>query len=69
MNSSEDEYLHILREIATDDLDNGDYITVDRVDHGFMIYEKIVTFSDVVITRRIPKYACHAKAEEGEEDI
>lgn len=63
------EYFQLLRDIALDDVDSGDYVTVDRVDHGFLIYEKLLTFSDITIVRRIPKYACHATAEESPEDI
>ncbi len=63
------EYLHILRDIVADDLDNGDYVTVDRIDHGFIIEEHILTFSDVTVKRRLLKYACNATIEESEEDL
>lgn len=69
MCSSGGEYLQILRDIAADDMDNGDYVTVDRIDHGFIIEEHILTFSGVTVKRGLLKYACNATITESEEDL
>lgn len=63
------EYLQILREIASSDMDSGDYVTLDRVDHGFVVYEHILTFSGITIKRKVPKYACNATRKESQEDF
>lgn len=69
MSSIWGEYLQLIREIASDDMDNGNYVTMLRINHGFMIYEKVLTFSGITLERRIPKYACNAKTEESESDL
>lgn len=63
------EYLQILRDIASDDIDRGDYVTMDRIDCGFIIHEHILTFSGITVKRGIPKYACNATTKESEEDF
>lgn len=62
-------YHQIIRNIVSCELDNLDYVTMDRFDAGFLVYERILTFSGILIERRIPKYACHAKARSSTEDI
>ena len=63
------EYLQALRDIAVDDMDHGDFVTLDRVDRGFIVYEHILTFSGITIKRGLLKYACYAPAKKGEEDL
>lgn len=65
---SELEYFRMLKQQGDEDVSNGDYVTTLRVDHGFMIYERILTFSDITLERRRPKYACYAPTEESAED-
>ncbi len=63
------EYLQVLRDMATGDMDRGDYVTMARVDRGFVVCEHILTFSGITIKRRVPKYACNATCKESEEDL
>ncbi len=60
-------YRHLQKQ-GNVDVSNGDYVTLKRIDHGFMLYERIMTFSDIVLERRTPKYACYAPPEESAED-
>jgi hypothetical protein len=63
------EYLQILREMASEDMDRDDYVTMDRIDRGFIIEEQILTFSGITVNIKVPKYACHATIQESEEDF
>lgn len=65
MISSGGEYFQLLRDQAADDFHRGDYVTMDRRDDGFIITEKLLTFSGITVIRKVPKYACYAPAEEG----
>lgn len=59
------EYHKLVRQAVSDDLDHGNYVTLDRFDDGFMFYERILTFSDITIERRVAKYACNAPPQKG----
>ncbi len=63
------EYLQALRNIAVDDMDHGDFVTMDRIDRGFIVHEHILTFSGIDIKLGRLKYACYAAAKESEEDL
>lgn len=69
MSLSGGEYFQLLRDIASDDINNGDYVVIDRLDNGFLVDERILTFSGITITRSVLKYACNATLEKSEEDI
>lgn len=66
--SEVEEYFRLLKRQGDEDVLNGDYVTLMRVDQGFMVYERILTFSDITLERRRLKYACNAAPREGEED-
>jgi hypothetical protein len=58
-------------QVCIDDIRGGDYVTLCRVDHGFLTQEIIMTFHDVVLETWRPTYACDASSEifiEGLED-
>lgn len=59
------EYLQLLREVAIDDMDHGNFVTLDRINLGFLVEERILTFSGIEIMNWYPKYACYATSEEG----
>lgn len=51
------------------ELESGDFVTLSRVNQGFLTEEKILTFSNIEITYKVPTYACYASPEwESQED-
>lgn len=63
------DYLLLLREVANNDIDNGDFVTVSRIEYSDIIYEHLITFSDIEIKRRISPDAYHAKTKESAKNI
>lgn len=69
MSSIEGDYVALLREIANNDLANGDFVTASRIEYNSLVYEHLVTFSGIEIKRRMLADAYHAKTKESSEDF
>jgi hypothetical protein len=50
-----------VRELSDIEIASGDYVTLSRHVKGFMTYETLQTFSDIIIKRKRPTYAYDAK--------
>lgn len=62
-----DEECEYLVNKAINDIYNDDYVVLERI-IGFVIVEKILTFSNIYLKRMKPYYACYATSERGSED-
>jgi hypothetical protein len=51
------------------ELESGDFVTLSRVNKGFLTQETLLTFSNIEIQYTVPTYACYASPEwESQED-
>jgi len=51
------------------EIENGDYVCLEKRLEGFMLYEHLMTFCGVEIKRKVPRYACNATPKrESDED-
>ena len=61
-------YYELIRVAAQIDVALGDFVVLERVNLGFLTYEKILTFNGITIENMRPTYACYAKTQEIDED-
>jgi hypothetical protein len=57
------DFVSWIKELSDREVDDGDFVTLSRHNNGFITYETIQTFSDIIINRQRPTYACNAPAE------